>query len=117
MLEQMRQNLDALAHSFVELEKSIIQTRGVLQTKKNVPQDVFVRLDSYLELTTKQRSAIADISNKSLTGKMTKIEYENIIRVIKVARAASTMIRDDAREIIVQINQPDAPIRSKENAH
>lgn len=94
--------LSRLFQSFDELEEAMNSARATLK-KKGADPSLFVRLDSYDEMITKQRTLANEVAE------IIKNEgsLEEIGRRVKLINGLSTMIKEDAREILKEILKDD----------
>jgi hypothetical protein len=91
-----QQLVEKLVSSFDELERSIEVTRESMAQKPGVPADVLSRLDQYSEIVRKQRKVAADLTAAIEAGK-----WDEVSRAVKLINGLSSMIRDDAQQILV----------------
>lgn len=96
--------VDKLSASFVELEHSIDATVKVLKAKDNVPADVWTRVECYREMVGKQKAMIPGLKDALLNK-----DYKSVGTYVQKINALSSMIRDDARDILVGkvVNEED----------
>ena len=81
--------------SFDELENCIELTKEVLASKEGVSEDIQVRVSQYTDIVKKQRKLAGD-----LTDFITKEDWHEVGRHVKIINGLSTMIRDDAQSIL-----------------
>ena len=87
--------VEKLVKSFDELENCIEVTRDVLAIKENVPGDVLARIEQYSEIVDKQRALADDLSP------LIQAEaWDEVGRRVKLINGLSSMIRDDAYQIL-----------------
>jgi len=84
-----------LMASLTEVQETVKDTREKLNQRNDVPQDVFNRLDSYDEIVTKQKILCEELDNHFKTKNVVEIA-----RCVKLMNCYSSMIRDDAHEIL-----------------
>ena len=84
-----------LFQSFSELENSIKTAKIALERNENTPLEVLERISSYEEILDKQRSLATDLCHY-----VSKGDWEEVSRHIKIINGLSVMIRDDAKEIV-----------------
>jgi len=92
--------VDKLLSSFDELERSISVTKDNLSVKPGVPADVLERLNQYSDIVSKQR----DLAQE-LRGHIEAARWEEVARAVKVINGLSSMIRDDAQQILMSAVQ------------
>ncbi len=81
--------------SFDELENCIELTKEVLSSKEGVSEDIQVRVNQYTDIVQKQRKLAIE-----LTDFITKEDWTEVGRHVKIINGLSTMIRDDAQSIL-----------------
>lgn len=91
--------LAELEASLLELEKSVNIARQNLNEQKNIPDEVFKRLDQYLDLIQTQKKLAEKLSKA--TSMQEIIEISNKINVL------SKMIADDSTELLSSLIHPD----------
>ncbi|OVE79638.1 hypothetical protein BVY02_02645 [bacterium J17] len=84
-----------LFESFSELEKAIESARETLEKKENPPVELLERISSYEGILAKQRSLATALCGHASLG-----NWDEVARHVKIINGLSSMIRDDAREII-----------------
>lgn len=91
-----QQLVEKLLSSFDELERSIEITRESMAQKPGVPADVLSRLEQYSEIVRKQRQVASELTVAIEAGR-----WDEVSRSVKVINGLSSMIRDDAQQILV----------------
>ncbi len=87
--------VDKLLTSFDKLENCISVTESVLKQKPEVPEDVIKRINQYSEIVSKQRRLAEE-----LRGYLAEQNWDQVSRHIKLINGLSSMIRDDAQQIL-----------------
>lgn len=87
-----------LFSSFGELEEAITCAKKTLLTKESVPEKIMERLDSYDGILEKQR-----VLATKLCHSIDKEEWDEVNRYVSLINGLSSMIRDDARQILSSI--------------
>lgn len=87
--------LNKLLESFGELETAIRSARIALTKRVNPPQELLDRVENYEKILDKQRR----LSTK-LWEHVADSNWGEVGRHVKLINALSTMIRDDAREVV-----------------
>lgn len=87
--------LNRLVESFTHLDNAISQARATIARQPNVPQNTLKRIESYEEILLKQRSLATAMMGHANAGNWAEVD-----RHIRIINALSTMIRDDAREVL-----------------
>ncbi|MCB0346096.1 MAG: hypothetical protein KDD66_13340 [Bdellovibrionales bacterium] len=87
--------VDKLLISFDKLENCIAVTESVLKQKPEVPDDVLKRITQYSEIVSKQRRLAEE-----LRGYLADQNWDQVSRHIKLINGLSSMIRDDAQQIL-----------------
>lgn len=87
--------VNKLLESFDELERCINMTRGVLAEKEGVPKDVIDRVNQYSQIVTKQRLLAQDLKTH-----LSEQNWEEVSRHVRLINGLSSMIRDDAQQIL-----------------
>jgi hypothetical protein len=87
--------IQKLFQSFDELERCISVTQDVLATKDGVPEEVSNRISQYPSIVEKQRELA-----KGLESHIASENWLEVNRIVRVINGLSSMIRDDAREIL-----------------
>jgi hypothetical protein len=90
-----------LFDSFIELEQAIETATGLLNKKANPPQHILNRLDNYREILEKQKNLATALCGYAAIG-----SWDQVSRHIKIINGLSSMIRDDAREVISSLHIP-----------
>ncbi len=93
-----------LFSSFGELESAIGAARRTLEKRDNPPQEILERITQYEEMLDKQRNLATALCGFASLG-----NWDEVARHIRIINGLSTMIRDDAREIISTLSTPDIP--------
>ncbi len=89
--------VEKLLESFDKLERCIEITRDVLAERDGVTADVVARIDQYGQIVAKQRQ-LAD----SLRFYLENRDWSEVSRHVKLINGLSSMIRDDAHDILVK---------------
>lgn len=84
-----------LFESFTELERAIKTAKMALCNKDNPPRELMERIRSYEGILEKQRS----LAN-ALCSHVSDSNWDEVDRHVKIINALSSMIRDDAREVV-----------------
>ena len=87
--------IDKLLESFQKLEECISVTQTVLREKPGIPKEVVCRIEQYSEIVDKQRSLAT-----ALRTHLTNRDWKEVSRHVRLINALSSMIRDDAKEIL-----------------
>ncbi len=101
--------INKLFESFDSLENAILNAKKTLSKKSDVPKDILDRIDNYEEILNKQRLLALSLNNHSKNG-----NWDEVSRHIKLINSLSTMIRDDAREILFSGEKSD--VETKEHS-
>lgn len=92
--------LKRLFRSFDELEAAMVSARNTLQKNGSLTADIATRMDSYDEMIAKQRKLanelVGDILNNTSNA-------DEMARKVNLINGLSTMIKDDAREILADL--------------
>ena len=100
--------IERLRKSFDELDRAIQTAKRTLYQRSSVPIEVMDRVDNYEEILLKQRSLALDLE--------THLKNESWIEVsrhIQLINGLSSMIRDDARDILAYLRQVE-PMEARE---
>lgn len=89
-----------LFQSFVELEQAIEVARETLRNQNKQPRLILERLGIYEEILAKQRSLANDLCDR-----VTEKNWPEVCRHVRLINGLSAMIRDDAREILVNLKE------------
>ena len=100
--------IERLFESFVHLERAIKVARETVDKHGDTRADTLARIDKYEEILTKQRSLATALCGYASMGK-----WEEVSRHIKLINGLSTMIRDDAKEIVLGLKK-NAPVKEHE---
>lgn len=84
-----------LFDSFAELENAISSAKKTLERKSNCSLDLLDRVQNYEAILKKQRALAADLAIH-----VVKEDWKEVSRHVQIINGLSTMIRDDAREIL-----------------
>ena len=84
-----------LFQSFVELEKAILTAKISLSKKGDSADDMLQRIRMYEDILEKQRSLATALCAHASMG-----DWKEVARHVKLINGLSTMIRDDARELV-----------------
>ena len=87
--------IQRLFESFKDLETAIESAKKTLEDRVDPPQEVIKRIESYEEILNKQRALATALCGHAHLG-----NWEEVSRHVKLINGLSTMIRDDAREIV-----------------
>lgn len=87
--------IDRLFESFRELERAIISAKKTLEKRENPPEELLSRMAHYEDILGKQKSLATSLCGHASLG-----NWEEVSRHVKLINGLSTMIRDDAREIV-----------------
>ncbi len=98
-----------LFDSVHELERAILTAKATLEKKDQPPADLLTRIDSYQQILEKQRTLAT-----TLCGHVTLGTWDEVARHIKLINGLSSMIRDDAREILAAVNNSATSTESRE---
>lgn len=90
-----------LFDSFSELETAVSSARKTLEKKGHVPNDMLGRIDVYEEILQKQRTLAF-----SLAAFVAEENWNEVNRHIQLINGLSSMIRDDAREVLAGFRTP-----------
>ncbi len=105
------QVFDRLFSSIQRLSDAIVTARNAAESMsedQRVP--LLQRLDSYQEMLDKQEASAFELYRNASRGRWTEVS-----RHIKIINALSSMIRDDAREIILSAKDgTDGKVSSRE---
>jgi len=97
-----------LFESFEELEKAITSARRTLAKKKSLDPELLCRIEVYENILRKQRMLAAD-----LCGHVAVENWSEVSRHIQLINGLSSMIRDDAREVLTGL-RPTLSTEEKE---
>ncbi len=87
--------VDKLLESFDKLDQCITVTRDVLGAKSEVPEGVMSRIEYYTEIVAKQRELTS-----SLREHLSTSNWAEVSRHVRLINGYSTMIREDAQDIL-----------------
>lgn len=87
--------INRLLDSFSELERAITTAKLALSRKSNPPQDLLERISHYEHILDKQR-----VLASSLSRHVANNNWEEVGRHVRIINGLSSMIRDDARELV-----------------
>ncbi|MCC6221170.1 MAG: hypothetical protein IT291_08030 [Deltaproteobacteria bacterium] len=90
--------VDKLLESFDKLDNCITETRDVLGAKQDVPKDVMARIDYYAEIVSKQRKLAS-----ALREHVSSANWDEVTRHVRLINGYSTMIHEDARDILASV--------------
>jgi hypothetical protein len=88
--------IQKLLESFSELETAIRSARIALEKRPNPPAELVERVENYERILSKQRFLANDLWKHVGTS-----NWSEVSRHVKLINALSSMIRDDAREVVV----------------
>jgi len=100
---------ERLFDSFKELDSAIHSAKRTLEKKDTPPKEVLDRIRVYEEMVEKQRALAT-----ALAGHVTLENWSEVSRHIQLINGFSTMIRDDAREILADMRPSSAPCEERE---
>ena len=92
--------IDRLYASFQDLETAIESAKSTLAKKKNVPEEILERLNSYDGILAKQRGLASE-----LCGHIEHGNWDEVSRHVSLINGLSAMIRDDARAILSALTE------------
>jgi len=87
--------VDKLLESFDQLDFCIAHTRDELSQKKDVPQDVLLRVEQYKSIVAKQRELALGLREH-----LAAQNWDEVTRHVRLINGLSSMIRDDAQAIL-----------------
>lgn len=87
--------ISKLLESFTELEVSIRSAKLALTKRENAPRELLERVENYEQILNKQRK-LAD----EMWRQVSQSNWAEVARYVKLINALSSMIRDDAREVV-----------------
>lgn len=87
--------INRLFESFRELERAIVAARTTLEGKENPPAEMLGRISQYEEILEKQKNLAT-----TMCGHVSLGNWDEVARHIKLINGLSSMIRDDARELL-----------------
>jgi hypothetical protein len=87
--------LGRLFESFTELERAIYSAKVTLAAKESQPTELLERIANYERILAKQKSLASALCTFISSG-----NWEEVDRHVKLINGLSSMIRDDAREIV-----------------
>lgn len=90
-----------LFESFRELEKAIDTARKTLETQENPHHEILGRIKGYEEILDKQRNLATALCGHASLG-----NWEEVSRHVRLINGLSSMIRDDAREVVSGLRVP-----------
>lgn len=93
-----------LFDSFGELEGAITAARKIIEQKPKPPEEVLQRIDTYDEILSKQRGLASALCGHAIVGNWQEVE-----RHIKLINAYSTLIRDDAKDVLSMLRPTSGP--------
>lgn len=93
--------LDRLRSSLTELDEAIKSAKKVL-LKKDIGEQYKHRLDSYDSMLLQQKKLLLELE-KHVTS--VPVETEKVQRCVSLINGLSTMIRDDARSLLLEIGR------------
>ena len=96
----MQKNIiDRLYQSLSELENAITKAKGTLKSSGSVSPSVIERLNSYSSVMQDQRELAA-----KLCFYINQKNWEEVNRHVSMINCLSSMIRDDAREVLSSLS-------------
>ena len=93
--------ISKIFESFHELERAIKRARTSIEQNNKPDQKMIERLDQYEDILEKQKSLAT-----ALCGYATLNNWDEVARHVKLINGLSTMIRDDAKELLYGPAQP-----------
>lgn len=93
--------IERLFDSFNELERAILSARKTLEAKAAPPVKLLDRIRNYEEILDKQRDLATSLCGHAALG-----NWQEVSRHIRLINGLSTLIRDDAREILSENRTP-----------
>lgn len=87
--------ISKLLESFTELESSIRSAKLALTKRENAPQELVDRVENYERILQKQRVLASELWKH-----VGNSNWGEVGRHVKLINALSSMIRDDAREVV-----------------
>ena len=93
--------ISRIFESFHELERALVVARQTLEHYEAPDQKVIERLNQYEQILEKQRSLAT-----ALCGYASLNDWDQVARHVKLINGLSTMIRDDAKELVFGPTQP-----------
>ncbi len=96
--------ISRLFESFSELDRAIRTAKTALSRKKNPPKELLDRIDSYEQILNKQRALAGELCRYVTEG-----NWNEVARHVTLINSLSSMIRDDAREVVAGIQPVFSP--------
>lgn len=101
--------LRKLLQSFTELESAITNARKSIEKCSTPQAEILTRITSYEDILLKQKIYVGELCQQ-----MHLKNWSEVSRVIRIINGLSTMIRDDARELLAEpefsgADEVDAP--------
>lgn len=84
-----------LFESFSELERAIGSLRTVIENQENPSKELLARISSYEEILSKQKTLATTLLGHASLG-----NWNEVTRHVKLISGLSSMIRDDARDVL-----------------
>ena len=91
--------ISRIFESFQDLEQALDNAHKTLEQCENPDQAVIDRINQYEQVLQKQRSLASDLCGYACLN-----DWSEVVRHIKLINFLSTMIRDDARELVMGEN-------------
>lgn len=90
--------IQRLFESFTDLEKAIQSAKKTLEQRNDSPNEILDRIASYETILEKQKALATALCGHAHLG-----NWDEVARHVKLINGLSTMIRDDAREIVAGV--------------
>lgn len=104
--------IERLFSSFIDLEDAIHSAKATLAKKRDVPAEVFERLNSYDGILLKQR-----ILANELKAHIKRGNWNEVSRHVSLINGLSAMIRDDARAILSSLSLNTDTAQAGDSSH
>lgn len=91
--------LERLLESLGELEESIQSAQRALLNKKGAEPELEQRLRQYESMLLQQRQLAFDLNDLIEKG-----SWESVARAVRIINGISTMLRDDARQVVASLS-------------
>ena len=102
--------ISKLLNSFGELERCISMTKEVLKDREDVPADIMSRVEQYSDMVAKQRSLALELEEL-----IAHQRWDDVARNVKLINAFSSLIREDAQEILSVATNGSVPEQGLRN--
>lgn len=103
--------IDKLFDSLQELDRAIATARKTFERRSGTPEGVLSRLNHYQQMLDKQRALVIGLCDHANSG-----NWSEVNRHIRLINGLSQMIRDDAREMLNQMEVPVPGFAAREMA-